>query len=154
MTEPIVAGVSVQASPERAFEVFTEGLGSWWPREYTWSQDVLEEIGIEPRADGLCYERGPYGFRCDWGRVLAWEPPRRIVFTWQIGPNREPQPDPGRASEVTVRFGDDGGGGARVELEHRAFDRHGEQGADYAAALGSQQGWPFMLARFAEVLAR
>ena len=153
MTDSIVAAVSVEASPERAFEVFTEGLGSWWPREYTWSQEVLEEIGLEPREGGLCYERGPHGFRCDWGRVLAWEPPRRVVFTWQIGPNREPQPNPEKASAVTVRFGDDGGGGVRVEVEHRAFDRHGEAGADYAAALGSPQGWPVMLARFAEALA-
>jgi hypothetical protein len=69
MTDSIVAGVSVDAPPERAFEVFTEGLGSWWPREYTWSREVLEEIVIEPREGGLCYERGPHGFRCDWGRA-------------------------------------------------------------------------------------
>ena len=141
--------VSVARAPDAAFRSFAEHLDRWWPREYTWSGDVLQAIGIEPRPDGLCYERGPHGFRCDWGRVLVWEPPARLVFAWQIGPRREPVPDPLRASEVEVRFEHDGQGGTRVRLEHRGFDRHGTGADEYRAALASPRGWPYILARYA-----
>ena len=140
--------VTVDASPERAFRVFTEELGSWWPPEYSWSQDVLEQMWMEPRQGGLVTELGPHGFRSDWGRVLAWDPPQRLVFAWQISPRREPEPNPAKASEVEVRF-TAGDGGTNVELEHRAFERHGEGAAEYERALGSEQGWPFLLERFA-----
>jgi uncharacterized protein YndB with AHSA1/START domain len=153
MPDSIITHVSVDAAPEQAFETFTARLGSWWPPDYTWSREVLEDIGMEPGEGGFCYERGPDGFRCDWGRVLAWDPPRRVVFTWQITARREPEPNPARASEVTVRFADDGGGGTRVELEHRAFERHGEEAAEYAAALASPEGWPLLLERFAAAAA-
>jgi uncharacterized protein YndB with AHSA1/START domain len=153
VTETIHAGVVASVSGERAFEVFADELASWWPPEYSWSQDVLEDIGIEPHEDGLCFERGPYGFRCDWGRVLVWDPPRRLVFAWQISPRREPEPNPAKASEVQVRFTDNGEGGTSVELEHRRFERHGDDGAEYARMLGSQQGWPFLLDRFAAACA-
>jgi uncharacterized protein YndB with AHSA1/START domain len=142
----ISESVNVGVTPERAFEAFTD-LQSWWPREYTWSRDVLDEIAIEPREGGRLFEIGPHGFHCDFGRVLAWEPGRRLVFTWQIGPQREPEPNPERASEVEVRFGD-----GRVELEHRGFERHGEAGEGYAAALGSEHGWRYMLGSYAEQL--
>ena len=71
----------VPASAERAFAVFVEGFASWYPGEYTWSQDVLDVIGIEGREGGRCFERGPEGFWIDWGRVLVWNPPRRLVFS-------------------------------------------------------------------------
>lgn len=148
MTEPIRETVTVPVAADEAFEHFARRLGTWWPREYTWSQDVLEEIGIEPRINGPCYEIGPHGFRCDWGRVLAWEPPHRLVFLWQIGPDRTPQPDPARASEVEVRFVTIGPDATRVELEHREFARHGDGGDAYRDSLASPQGWPFMLERF------
>jgi uncharacterized protein YndB with AHSA1/START domain len=148
MTDAVRTDVAVEVSPERAFEVFTGELSSWWPPEYSWSQDVLEDIGIEPREGGLCFERGPYGFRCDWGRVLDWDPPRRLVIAWQISPGREPEPNPAKASEVEVSFEEDGEGGTSVRLEHRAFDCHGDNGAEYARMLGSPQGWPLLLDRF------
>lgn len=141
--------VTVAAAPERAFALFTEELTSWWPREYTWGQEALAGIRIEPREGGACVEEGPEGFRCDWGRVLACEPPRRLLFTWQIAPDRTPQPDPARASEVEVRF-EAVEEGTLVELEHRAFERHGEGGEGYRAGLASEQGWPYMLGRLAE----
>jgi len=149
---PIRRELSVACAPAAAFHVFTAHMHRWWPREYTWSGDVLDAIGIEPRAGGLCYERGPHGFRCDWGRVLAWEPPERLVLAWQISPRREPVPDPARASEVEVRFEPDGQGGTRVTLEHRAFDRHGTGAGEYRSALASPQGWPCILARYAAAL--
>jgi uncharacterized protein YndB with AHSA1/START domain len=139
--------VTIELPPEQAFARFVEDLGEWWPSEYTWSGDVLEEIAIEPGLGGACFERGPRGFRCDWGRVLAFDPPRGIEFTWQIGPHREPVPDDNKASEVVVLFAADGGA-TRVNLEHRRFERHGEDGADYRDALASGQGWPFILGRY------
>ena len=147
-TDEVRCEVTVTASADRAFEVFTEGLSTWWPSAYTWSQEGLERIAIEPFAGGACLERGPYGFRCDWGRVLAWEPPDRVVFTWQIGPTRVPEPAPDRASEVEVRF-HASGGSTRVELVHRGFARHGEGAESYRTAMGSEKGWPFLLEQFA-----
>jgi uncharacterized protein YndB with AHSA1/START domain len=147
MTEPVRDAVTVPAAPDRAFAAFAD-LNDWWPPEYTWSADTLRTIAIDPHEGGACFELGPYGFRCDWGRVLAWEPPGRLVFTWQIGPGREPVPDPEMASEVEVRVTPEGDG-SRVELEHRGFERHGDGADGYAAALGSEQGWPYILGRYA-----
>ncbi len=137
--------MTVPASAEQAFAVFTEGLASWWPAEYTWSQEVLETIAIEPGAGGRCFERGPHHFECDWGRVLAWEPPRRLVFSWQISPGREPQPNPTKASEVELRFTPEGEMATRIAFEHRGFERHGEGGDEYRAALDSPPGWSYIL---------
>ena len=142
------ATVHVPGVPERAFAAFTAEFGRWWPPEYTWSQDTLEEIGIDTREGGLCFERGPHGFHCDWGRVLAWEPPSRLVLAWQIGPTRAPEPDPAKASEVEVRFEADGDG-TRVSLSHTGFERHGDGAEGYAAAMDSPQGWDYILGRFA-----
>ena len=124
--EIIHRAIEVPLSAERAFGFFTEHFALWWPREYTWGQEVVEDIGIEPREGGLCFERGPYGFRCDWGRVLSWEPPRRLVLAWQISARREPQPNPAKASTLEVTFAADTPQRTRVLLEHRDFERHGD----------------------------
>lgn len=144
--------LTVAAPPEHAFSVFTDGLATWWPAEYTWSAGVLDTIGIEPREGGLCFEVGPYGFRVDWGRVLMWEPPKRLVFAWQISPRREPVPDPAKASEVEVRFEPEGPASTRVEFEHRDLARHGGESTDYLAALASPGGWPYILDRYAAAI--
>jgi uncharacterized protein YndB with AHSA1/START domain len=141
---------ALPVSLEVAFRTFTAGMTEWWPREYTWSQGALREIGIEPGVDGLCYERGPHGFRCDWGRVLAWEPPQRLTLAWHIGPTRVPQPNPQQASEVDVSF-EVNGAGTRVSLLHHGFDRHGEGAADYRAAMDGPGGWDYILACFDRV---
>lgn len=151
MIEPIRLTFPLDCPPAAAFALFAERLGIWWPAEYTWSQNVLEGIGIEPRAGGMCFERGPLGFRCDWGRVLRWEPPRALEFTWQISPRREPVPDPARASVVSVRFEEgSAGSSARTEVsfEHSAFGNHGEGAREYRDAMASPQGWAYILARF------
>jgi uncharacterized protein YndB with AHSA1/START domain len=149
---PIHREVTVPVSADRAFEAFTDGLAGWWPAEYTWSGDVPETIAIEPRAGGRCYERGPHGFSCDWGRVTACEPPVRLLFLWQIAPDRTPQPNPDRASEVELRFAEQDASATRVELEHRVFERHGEQGGAYREGMASEQGWPELLRRYAAAL--
>lgn len=153
MEDSVQRSLTVPAAPEHAFHVFTEDLARWWPAEYTWAGDTLEWIGMEPRVGGACSERGPEGFRCDWGRVLRWEPPNCVVFTWQIGPARVPEPNPDRASEVEVRFVPAEPGRTRVELVHRHFLRHGEGAGGYRDAMASPQGWSYILERYARAVA-
>jgi uncharacterized protein YndB with AHSA1/START domain len=146
--EPLTASVTVGTPRERAFELFTEEMGTWWPREFSWSQDKLETIGIEPHADGFAYERGPRGFTLHWGRVKAWDPPARFVFTWQIAADRTPQPDPERSSEVEVRFHEENGA-TRVAVEHRDWERHGDGAREYRDGFERAGAWPYALERFA-----
>ena len=145
--------LTAPTSVERAFEQFTYGMASWWPPEYTWAGDVLETIGMEPQMNGRCFERGPHNFTCDWGRVVAWEPPYRVAFTWQISPNRQPEPDPAKASDVEVRFIVEGASTTRVEFEHRNFQRHGEGALEYFRALDSSRGWTYILDSYMEAVA-
>lgn len=147
-SDSVRSSVRVPLSVERAFALFTRDLTSWWPKEYTWAGEVLETIAIESRQGGRCFERGPHGFQCDWGRVLAWEPPRRLVLAWQISPAREPEPNPAKASEVEISFQPEGPDATRVDLEHREFARHGQKGSIYCEAMGSPQGWPYILERY------
>jgi uncharacterized protein YndB with AHSA1/START domain len=140
--------LTVHVPIERAFAIFTERFEAWWPREYTWGGEVLESIGIECREGGLCYEAGPNGFSCHWGRVLVWDPPHRLVLSWQISPERAPQPNPAKASEIELRFIAEGPR-TLVEFEHRGFARHGKGGARYRAAMDSPQGWTYILQRYA-----
>jgi uncharacterized protein YndB with AHSA1/START domain len=146
--ESISLGVEVALPTERAFAFFTDHFALWWPREYTWGQEVLEDIGLEPREGGLCFERGPDGFRCDWGRVLSWEPPHRLMLAWQISPRREPEPNPAKASTLDITFVADTPARTRVMLEHRDFERHGTGAAEYCAALASPRGWSWILDRY------
>lgn len=144
MIEPIRETTNVPVPPREAFSAFVDRLGSWWPPSYTWSGDVLEHIAIEPKAGGRCFERGPHNFEVDWGRVLSYEPPERIAFTWQISPRREPVPDPAQSSEVEVSFAESEAG-TRVEVVHDHFGRHGEGAEDYREAMASKQGWAYLL---------
>lgn len=147
--DAITAAVTVETSPDEAFAVFFDRFADWWPREFTWSQDALATVAVEPREGGRAFERGPDAFHIDWGRVREVERPRRALFTWQISPRCVPVPDPARASEVEVRFEQADGGRTRVELEHRGFSRHREGADEYRHMMG-EQGWPYALGRFAE----
>ena len=109
-----------------AFDLFTKELHSWWPKEYTWAGDVLGSIEIEPGVNGRCFERGPHNFECDWGRVLIWDPPKKIAFTWQISPNRVPEPNPDKVSEIDVLFEKEAADETLVTFIHRNFEKHGE----------------------------
>lgn len=138
----------VKAPVQRAFDVFTRGFHTWWPHEYTWSGEVLDTIAIEPQKGGRCFERGPHNFECDWGRVLEWKPPHKLVFTWQISPNRVPEPDPGKVSEVEIRLDEESEKETRVTFIHRNFSKHGEGAEAYRKAMSSEKGWPDILKRY------
>ncbi len=151
--EPVVASVTVDVPAATAFDRFTAGFGSWWPAEFSWSQPtLLASIGMQCREGGLLSELGPHGFRIDWGRVVTWEPPRRLVFLWQIGNDRVPQPDPEQASRVAVTVEPAGSGGsATVTVVHDRWERHGAGSA--ASRDGFTGAWPMALERFATTVA-
>jgi uncharacterized protein YndB with AHSA1/START domain len=142
--------VTVDAPIERAFEVFTAGIASWWPAEHHLLQAELAEMTFEPRVGGRIIDRGVDGSECPWSRVLAYDPPQRVVFTWDINPQFQLEPDPAKASEVEVRFHAEGPGRTRVDLEHRHLDRHGDGWEGLRDALGSPDGWPHELEAFAQ----
>ncbi len=151
MKNAITRSFSLPVPASEAFDTFMD-LDRWWPREYTWSGNRLVHIGIEHRVDGMCHEVGPFGFRCDWGRVLVLERPSRLIFTWQIGPHREPVPNPVSSSDVEVRFAEESPTTSRVEFEHRGFERHGEDGETYRRALEAPEGWTYILGRYQAAL--
>jgi uncharacterized protein YndB with AHSA1/START domain len=142
--------VTVDAPIERAFSVFTEGIATWWPREESHNVGPTPADAVmEPFAGGRCFSRAQDGTETDWGRVLAWEPPARVLFGWLLTPQWSFEPDPARASEVEVRFTDLGERGTLVELEHRGFERYAEGGAAMRDVVASEGGWGFLLERYA-----
>ncbi|HEY7332369.1 MAG TPA: SRPBCC family protein [Candidatus Limnocylindria bacterium] len=146
---PIRHEVTVDVPPADAFAAFSEGMNAWWPRSFTWSGQALERIAIEPRHGGFAHEIGPGGMRLDWGRVVAWEPPHRLAFSWQVGPDRVPEVSPANASHVEVRFEPAGGGGTLVSLVHDGWERHGEGGAAYRDEFDAARAWPRILEAYA-----
>lgn len=138
---PVRASVTVHLAPEAAFRLFTEGFGTWWPVEtHAIEEGPDTRAVLEPRADGRIFERHSNGTEEDWGRIVAWDPPALVAFTWK--PNREDRPP----TEVEVLFSPDPDG-TRVELVHRGWERLGELGAP--ARRDYETGWPGVLARFA-----
>jgi uncharacterized protein YndB with AHSA1/START domain len=134
---------------ERAFRLFTERFDRIKPREHNLLGVAIAESVLEPKVGGRAYDRGVDGSECQWGRVLAYEPPTRLVFSWDISPRWRIETDPARSSEVEIRFIAETDRRTRVELEHRHLDRHGEGWQGVAAGVGGDQGWPLYLARFA-----
>ena len=147
-TAPVTKTVSVNASPERAFHVFTAGYDTWWPRSHHIGKSPMKKAIIEGRAGGRCYTEQRDGTECDWGRVLVWEPPHRLVIAWQITHEWGYQPDLAQSSEVEVRFTPEGAG-TRVDLEHRHLDRHGAGAAAMRTAVDSPNGWGGLLQLYA-----
>lgn len=147
----VQASVVVNAPADRAFKLFTEQFDRIKPREHNMLGVDIAESVFEPRVGGRVFDRGADGSECQWGRVLAYEPPARILFTWDISPTWQIETDPDRSSEVEVRFVEDGPDRTRVELEHRHLDRHGDGWDGMRAAVSSDQGWPLYLHRFAAV---
>jgi uncharacterized protein YndB with AHSA1/START domain len=149
-TIPTLNGtVTVAVSADRAFRVFTESLDTWWPREYHIGQAEMAEAIMEPREGGRWYERGVDGSETDWGRVLVWDPPHRLVVTWQINGEWRFDPDPEHASEIEVRFTPEGSDQTRVDLEHRLIHRLVGGQAIYDG-IGQGGGYGALLERFAK----
>ena len=146
--------ISVEAPIERAFTVFTEDIGSWWPPEHHILQSELAEMVFEPREGGHVYDRGVDGSECHWARVLVYDPPTRVVFSWDISLQWQIETDPEKTSQVEVRFIADGPSRTRVELEHRNIDHHGDGWEQMRDAVGSPDGWAAGLRRFAQRLER
>jgi uncharacterized protein YndB with AHSA1/START domain len=141
--------IVVEAPPEKTFRVFTERFDQIKPREHNMLGVPIAESVFEPHAGGRVYDRGVDGSECQWGRVLAYEPPARIVFSWDIGPTWQVETDPARSSEVEMRFVAESDARTRVVLEHRHLDRHGDGWEGMAMGVGADDGWPLYLARFA-----
>jgi uncharacterized protein YndB with AHSA1/START domain len=146
----IRTNVVVEAPIERAFRVFSEQFDKIKPRDHNLLQVDIAESVFEPREGGRVYDRGVDGSECQWARVLAYEPPARIVFSWDISPQWQIETDLSRSSEVEVRFTAESGERTRVELEHRRLDRHGEGWEGLREGVGGDQGWPLYLGRFAD----
>jgi uncharacterized protein YndB with AHSA1/START domain len=143
------ATMTVGVPIDRAFRVFTENFGSWWPSEYHIGQSEMVDAVIEPRVGGRWYERDTDGSECDWGRVLAWEPPHRLVVTWQINGQWSFDPDPEHASEIEVRFTEDGSEETVVDLEHRLIGRLVGGQAIHDTITEGGGGWIAILERYA-----
>jgi uncharacterized protein YndB with AHSA1/START domain len=138
--EAIHKSLVVKCSPERAFQVFTEEIGSWWPlQRYSIGQEKITEVVFEQKVGGRIFERHSDGGEGEWGRVLEWDPPSRFVMSWYPGS------DASEATELEVRFAAEGDG-ARVELEHRGWERFGDKAAEHRSRYDS--GWPAVLAEY------
>ena len=146
------AEVVVDPPIERAFSVFTDDIGSWWNPDHHILDAELAEMVFEPREGGHIYDRGVDGSECRWARVLVFEPPNRVVFSWDISPRWQVETDPDKTSEVEVRFVAEVPERTRVELEHRHLDRHGPGWEGERDGVAGDQGWRLYLQRFAEQL--
>lgn len=145
---PVRRSVTVDLPPEKAFEVFTAGFGRWWPSSYKIGASPMKTAAIEPRAGGRWYETGEDGAECQWGEVLAWEPPSRLVLAWRI--RADWKFDPQLLTEVEVKFVPLGKNVTRVELEHRRLENMGESAEAARATFESEHGWGAILQSFAQ----
>ena len=146
---PVRKSVTVKATPQHAFRVFTEEFDTWWPRSHHIGKAPLEKAVVETRLHGRCYGRSTDGTECDWGTVTVWEPPHRFVLAWQITAAWQFEPDLAKSSEVEVRFTPEADGSTRVDLEHRHFHRHGTGADAIRTSVDSPNGWTGLLQLFA-----
>ena len=154
MTEDTVVRrhVVVDAPVEKAFATFTERFGDFKPREHNLLAAPIAETVFEPRVGGHIYDRAVDGSECRWARILAFEPPHRVVFSWDIGPTWQVETEPGNTSEVEVRFTAEGPDRTRIELEHRNLDRHGPGWESVRDGVAHDEGWSLYLDRYAALL--
>jgi uncharacterized protein YndB with AHSA1/START domain len=146
--------VLVNAPIGEAFKVFTERFGDFKPREHNLLRAPIAETVFEPRVGGNIYDRAVDGTECRWARILAFEPPDRVVFSWDISPRWQLETDPDLTSEVEVRFFAEAPQRTRVELEHRNIDRHGTGWESVRDGVDNEAGWPLYLQRYAALLER
>jgi len=146
--------VVVNAAVEEAFRAFTEDFGRFKPPEHNMLGVEIAETVFEPRVGGHLYDRGVDGSECRWARVLAYDPPRRVVISWDIGPTWQIETDPAKTSEVEVRFVAEDPERTRVELEHRHLERHGDGWQGVRDGVDNDQGWPLYLQRYADLFSK
>jgi uncharacterized protein YndB with AHSA1/START domain len=145
--------IVVEAPIAQAFRVFTEGFGRFKPTEHNLLGVPIAETVFEPRVGGYLYDRGIDGSECRWARVLAYDPPNRVLLSWNIDPRWQIETDPDKVSEWEVRFTAETAHRTRVQIEHRNLERHGDGWQSVRAGVASDQGWPLYLRRFADLLA-
>jgi uncharacterized protein YndB with AHSA1/START domain len=151
--------IQVRAGIERAFQVFVEQMETWWPATHHIGNTPFVAIFVEPRVGGRWYERDVEGKLTDWGKVLAWDPPHRVAFSWHVGPGHDPpdwvcDPDPAKASEVEIRFTAEGPEATLVELVHSKLDRHGEGYEQLRAIFDGPGAWITILELYGKAAER
>jgi uncharacterized protein YndB with AHSA1/START domain len=146
--------IVVAAPQERAFRVFTQQFDRIKPREHNLLQVPIAETVFEARVGGHVYDRGADGSECRWARVLAYDPPHRVVISWDITPRWQIETDADRTSEVEIRFVAESAERTRVELEHRKLERHGDGWEGVRDGVASDSGWPLYLQRFSDLIDR
>ena len=144
--------IVVEAPLDKAFAVFTERFGDFKPPEHNLLASPIAETVFEPRVGGSIFDRGEDGSECHWARVLVYEPPQRVVFSWDIGPTWQVETEPDHTSEVEVTFTAEGPDRTRVDLEHRNLERHGPGWESVSGGVGHEQGWTLYLDRYAALL--
>jgi uncharacterized protein YndB with AHSA1/START domain len=153
-TTAVTAETVVEVPIERAFRVFTEDFDRIKPRDHNLLPVEIEETVLEPHPGGNIYDRGVDGSECRWARVLAFEPPHRLLFSWDISPRWQLETDPNRTSEIEIRFTELGPSSTRVRLEHRHLERHGNGWEAERDSVSGDEGWPLYLSRYAEAVAQ
>jgi len=143
--------VTVNAPIDKAFSVFTDHFTTWWPKSHQINPNGYEAAYIEPRLGGRWFERAPDGSECDWGQVLAWEPPNRVLLSWHLTSEYAYDADPVHASEVEVTFVALGPSTTRVDLHHSKFER-AIDGEKIAEGVSDEGGWGTLLGRFADLV--
>ena len=143
---PVRKTLVLRASPETAFRVFTDGIDRWWPRTHHVGKTDMVKAVMEPRAGGRWYEIGTDGAECNWGDVLEWDPPHRLLLAWRLTPQWGYDPD--LLTEIEVIFTPVGEGETRVDFEHRGFERMGAAGDEARARVDSPNGWGALLGMF------
>jgi uncharacterized protein YndB with AHSA1/START domain len=144
--------IVVEAPIERAFTVFTERFGDFKPPEHNLLGVAIAETVFEPNVGGHIYDRGVDGSECRWARILVFEPPDRVVFSWDISPQWQIETEPDNTSEVEVTFIAITPQRTRVELEHRNLDRHGPGWQAVSDGVAHDEGWPLYLTRYAALV--
>ncbi len=144
---PVMRSIRVKATPQKAFRFFTESMGKWWPANFSIGSSPMKDVVMETGVGGRWHEVGQDGSTCQWGEVLAWNPPDRVVLAWRISAGW--QFDPSLLTEVDVSFKDLGNGETEVILEHRKLENYGDAAADIVGIFASPDGWNAALARFA-----
>jgi len=148
---PVRKTITVRTGIERAFEVFTREMGRWWLKSHTLNQSSPQkDVIMEPKPGGCWYELSTDGSACQWGHVIEWDPPKRVLLAWQI--NADWHFDSALVTEVEVRFTPEGENATRIDLEHRLFDRFGERAESVRQSLDSARGWAGLLEAYAQAM--